>query len=437
MSDEDCRYNAFMLLRFRFSNFGSFRSQQELSLAATGASERADTLIPISQFPEKGLRSAAIYGANASGKTTVLRALRYMAMAVKNSHRLWEPDKPIPTHPFRGSPENSISEFEMDFILSGVRYQYSFALDAAAVANEQLVAFPNAKKQTWFRRGQGTVLSFGRNLAGENKTIAGLTRRNSLFLSAAAQNNHEMLSPIYNWFARDLSFFIGERSHLDPETLHACAGESRTDITELLTVADLGIADVNVQKREPDEVSREKTRKLIEAITSIFELKDTPETDIPPTIQFLHRIGDVVVPFDADEESNGTVAYLSLLGPITNALKSGGVLAIDELDRSLHPLIARHIVKLFNSGTTNAKSAQLIFNTHDTTLLRGGLLRRDQIWFTEKDRAGESHLYPLTDFQPRKDENLGTGYLLGRYGAIPFMRDPAVASLEPVDAEAL
>jgi hypothetical protein len=416
-----------MLLRFRFSNFQSFRSQQEFSLLASLGPDSTEDLVPVPALKENALRTAAIYGANASGKTTVLRALQFMVEAVKNSHRLWEPNMPIPVPSFRGGPDMHAapSEFEADFLLNDVRHQYGFSLDAEGVVQESLSAFPNGKKQRWFTRERGKPIMFGRNLPGDNKTIAGLTRSNSLFVSAAAQNNHEALSAVYNWFVTRSSFVMDDRVELRIATAQICTtDEDRSAIAHLVSVADLGIADVKLRPSDLDDPTREKVKKLIDAMISILEIKEPvpPELAEPrPSLQLLHRIAGSVVPFDLAEESNGTIAYLALLGPIRRVLSKGGALFIDELDRSLHPIVVTYILSLFKSAATNPHGGQLVFNTHDTSLLRRGLLRRDQVWFTEKDRNGESHLYPLTDFKPRKEENLGTGYLQGRYGAIPFI----------------
>lgn len=138
-------------------------------------------------------------------------------------------------------------------------------------------------------------------------------------------------------------------------------------------------------------------------------------------IRLVHHIGGRDIPLDIDQESNGTLTYLSLVAPILHTLKTGAVLCVDELDRSLHPLIASEIIRLFGSRERNPQNAQLIFNSHDANLLGRGVLRRDQVWFTEKDSTGESHLYPLSDYKPRRQENLESGYLQGRYGAIPFI----------------
>jgi AAA15 family ATPase/GTPase len=148
-------------------------------------------------------------------------------------------------------------------------------------------------------------------------------------------------------------------------------------------------------------------------------------SDTTPELRLLHRFGDKAVPLPLSNESGGTIAYLSLLGPVVDALRKGIPLLVDGLDASLHPLLAIELIRLFNSPSSNPNGAQLIFNTHDTNLLSSGVLRRDQIWFTEKGEDASSHLFPLSDFKPRRQENLENGYLQGRYGAIPFINPDA------------
>ncbi|MGO4879443.1 MAG: AAA family ATPase [Bryobacteraceae bacterium] len=244
-------------------------------------------------------------------------------------------------------------------------------------------------------------MSFGGKMPGDHKTIQALTRKNSLFLSTAAQNNHEALLTVYTWFSR-LPAPIIERRGFPQDVVELCQNEqSKRTIVRLLSRADLGVPDVMV-----DEL-----------------MGSPPVTDI----RLAHRIDGAEIPLAMHQESNGTLAYLSLIGPIMWGLRNGAVLCVDELDASLHPLLGVEIVRLFNGPATNPQNAQLIFNTHDTNLLGSGELRRDQIWFTEKDSAGSSHLYPLTDFKPRRRENLGSGYLQGRYGAIPFIHSDFLA----------
>jgi|ERR1035438_3300974 hypothetical protein len=413
-----------MLLRFRASNFRSFRAEQELSMIAGAFSDRAETVRNPPGTDEGVLPVAAIYGANASGKTNVILAIRFMSEAVRNSHARWEPDEPIRLEPFAGQSD-APSTFSADFLLDGVRYQYGLSLSPEAVLEEWLYAYPLGKKQTWFVREKGKPISFSAKLQGDNKTIERLTRPNSLFLSAAAQNNHEALSPLYSWFSRSLSFVIGERSTARPlARVLSDDADLRNKSARLLSLADLGIADLSIREVEVPAYVKEFDARL----TSL--LKETMKS--PPTVlpfeqgimrefQFLHRIGDSTLPFREDQESKGTIAFLCLLAPVFGALAKGGVVCVDELDDSLHPLLAIEVIRQFSDTASNPADAQLIFNTHDTNLLSASVLRRDQIWFTEKQPDGASQLYPLSDFKPRMHENLENGYLQGRYGAIPFL----------------
>lgn len=431
-----------MLLRFKFSNFRSFRGEQEFSLIAGSFRDPDNGAFSIPGLSERVRPVAAIYGANGSGKTNVLRALQFLTDAVQKSHRLWAPDQAIPRDPFMGDTNSPApSRFVIDFVLREVRHQYGFVMDSKVVAEEWLHAYPRNKKQTWFNRKLGRPIVFGSKLSGENKTIAQLTRSNSLFLSAAAQNNHEMLLPVYNWFSNRLRFVIGDRGDWKKLTTKMC-NDSRTRslITQLLFIGDLGIVDLQVSEERIPEEMREKARKLIDAMRLIFEYKgdmaSVDELGAQSVVKLIHKVGGETFPFGPEQESAGTIAYLALLGPLVEAIKNGGVICIDELDASLHPLISIQIMQLFANRNRNPKAAQMIFNTHDTNLLGGAILRRDEVWFTEKDSHGESHLYPLTDFKPRRQESLQNGYLQGRYGAIPFIHaEQLMTELVEGDAE--
>jgi hypothetical protein len=210
-------------------------------------------------------------------------------------------------------------------------------------------------------------------------------------------------------------------------TANLCAeSDFRNVIAKLVSFADLGIAGLETEKQE---LSPE-----VEDLASAYHALTIrlPETKL----RLLHRFGDKTVPLPLDRESGGTIAYLSLLGPVVDALRKGIPLLVDELDASLHPLLAIELIRLFNSPSSNPNGAQLIFNTHDTNLLSSGVLRRDQIWFTEKGPDASSHLFPLSDFKPRRQENLENGYLQGRYGAIPFINpDDFVLRFEASDGE--
>lgn len=392
-------------------------------------SDHAEIVRHPSGCDEGVLPVAAIYGANASGKTNVILAIRFMRSAIINSHARWEPDNLIGLEPFAGESE-SPSKFAADFLLDGIRYQYGFSLRPEAVLEEWMYSYPLGKKQTWFARKRNKLISFSTKLHGDNRTIERLTRPNSLFLSAAAQNNHEMLSPIYSWFSRSLSFVIGERSTTrSPAQALSRDANLKKQLAKLLSLADLGIAELSIREVEVPERVKGFLTKLESLMTEINDGKPLDLREQRREIQLLHRIGDSTIPFQEDQESKGTIAFLCLLDPVIRALTAGGVVCVDELDDSLHPLLAIEVIRQFSDVRSNPGFAQLIFNTHDTNILSASVLRRDQIWFTEKQQEGTSQLYPLTDFKPRLQENLENGYLQGRYGAIPFLNPESFLKL--------
>lgn len=422
-----------MIIRFSAENFRSIRERQEFSFVASGLKDSAAQLTSPASLPVSLLRTAAIYGANASGKTNVLGALEFLASAVTNSQRNWAPEKQINIQPFRLSEKHSpTSSFEVEFLLNDARYRYGFRATTQEIVEEWLFAYPSGRKQTWFTRNSGRKyrFEFGKSLAGENRIIEGLTRPNSLFLSAAAQNNHELLLPIYTFFAEQIRLIRGRRDLELQQTMSLCSSPSvKKAVTTLLAKGDLGIVDIEVKEEPIDPKTMRVITMMWEALDDTSAKKDPPPATLP-NVSFMHLGDSSPIRFAKEDESAGTLTYLALLGPVLSALSHGSILMVDELDASLHPLLAIELVKLFNNPMTNKKNAQLLFNTHDTHLLHNDILRRDQIWFTEKDKEGGTHLYPLTDFKPRKTENWERGYLEGRYGAIPFLGD-----LEAIDTE--
>lgn len=408
-----------MLIRFRVSNFRSLRDEQELSLVATSR-DREDVV----HHEETGLdlvRVVAIYGPNAAGKSNVLNALQFMQDAVRSSHRVWSPEGPVPREPFllNARHQGEPSLLQIDFLLDDVRYQYGFRLDSKQIVEEWLHAFPTGRRQVWFHRDATLAepFTFGKQMKGGNRTLAALTRHNSLFLSVAAENNHQALMPVYAWISGQITI----HRPFDPYDIASVARRLKavaTDgsrLVEFMRLADLGIENLELH----DEPVPALTLRL-------FELAGLDTFDFAQKrIEFLHRTTDGTIALPLASESRGTQAWLSIGIALLDTVAAGYVLCVDELDASLHPRLALEIIKIFQDPKRNPNGAQLIFNTHDATLLGNLLdeppLHRDQIWFVEKDDEGATHLYPLTDFKPRKDENLERGYLQGRYGAIPFL----------------
>jgi hypothetical protein len=406
-----------MLLRFRASNVLSFRGELELSLVATEFNE--GSAMPAGFRSEARdvalLPVVAIYGANASGKTNVLSALRWMRVAVLNSVTEWSRGIGVPREPFALVPSarGESTLMEVDLVLFGVRHVYGFEVSDDRVETEWLHAYPHGRRQVWFERdaeaGEDAPIRFpGEGLKGPRSELIALTRPNALFLTVAAALNHPQLSPVHRWFAENL-WFTNPRP--DEPRRHAFTRrllpdpEMRSRIESLLRSADLGVLSVEVEERETG----------------------------PPSIRLAHRTSADPVTLDFDhQESQGTQAWLALIGPMLSALDHGSVLLVDELDSSLHPVLVAEAIRLFNDPDANPNGAQLICTLQDVTLL-GNVhakrpLDRDQVWLTTKGRMGESELYPLTDARPRKEESLERGYLRGRYGGIPRVVTGGIAS---------
>lgn len=425
-----------VLIRFRARNFRSLKEEQELSLVASSLKDSPEAVTPVVGLDIGLLRAAAIYGANASGKSNVIKSLAYMSSAVQNSQRQWAPEGPIPREPFLLDPQSKLdsSSFEVDLLLDGARYHYGFTLKDREILEEWLDAYPTGSKpirrQMWFSRN-GKKFTFGNKMAGDNAVIERLTRPNSLFLSAAAQNNHAALLPVYKWFAEHFSFVPKDREPLWNETAELCQDDSvKSSLLNILRVADLGVIGMVVRELDFSERMDKQgrpldTEVLVKNLFARVRKKAGTFTGKTHAVALIHKgPAQEGVTIHEDDESEGTLALLGLLGPALRATKMGGTIVVDELDASLHPLLALEMIRLFNDPKLNPRGAQIIFTTHDTNILDRASLRRDQIWFTEKDAEGGTHLYPLTDFKPRKNENLERGYLQGRYGAVPFIGSP-------------
>ncbi len=412
-----------MLLHFGVSNHLSIRDYQELSLAASSLKERQEELIDCAAAPSGSvLPAVVIYGANASGKSNLIDAISTMRGMVLHSQTHWEADGDVPRHPFRLDDDGPRlpTRFDIDFLIDGVRHHYGFEVSDTAFESEWLYAFPKSHRQTLFER-TGDEFRFGRGLKGQNKVIAGLTRPNSLFVSATAQNGHEQLSEVFGYF-RSLraDWSIG----VPKEAISSRLAEEKQDdrVIDFLGKIDTGVIGYRQRESELSEEMQGIQRELFTLFKKIGGSEPPEVKDKHVTIELAHR-GQGSEPFylELDSESAGTRRLLIVLALAFHALDEGTPLFIDELDASLHTQAAEAVLKLFCSRESNPKGAQLIATTHDTNLLKSSLLRRDEVWFIEKDNEGATRLYPLTDIRTRKGDNIEKGYLQGRYGGVPFI----------------
>lgn len=419
-----------MLVEFRVKNFRSLRDEQVLSLVASTDKSLLDThaLSTGVKAAPHVLKSAVIYGANASGKSNLIKALQYMRGVVLESAALRPGQTYDRLQPFRldAISNSQPTEFEVTFILDGVRYQYGFAMNPQRIMREQLLVYKSFKPQRWFERHFDSesgkdVYEFGPSLKGAKNLWEGATRPNALFLSIAVQLNSDALHPVFNWFANRLAIF-NELTPLSPQfsVQMLKQAEQRKAIRDFLRAADISIADIEV-------TTKQAVVHSINFDLTTGKREETADTQAVDEVKFHHITEHGKAVFDLMDESSGTRNLLFLTGPILDILNKGLTLVVDELDTSLHTLLVQALVRLFHQPEMNTGGAQLIFTTHDTSLLDAyGLFRRDQVWFVEKHPDQSSSLYPLLDFSPRKNEALERGYLQGRYGALPFLRNPGL-----------
>ncbi|PSK95724.1 hypothetical protein CLV63_114157 [Murinocardiopsis flavida] len=428
-----------MLLRFRVANHRSIREEQELSLVAVPRQGEAKP--KASEIP-RTVRVAGIYGANASGKSNVLDALRWMQWALRGSFTSWSPDGGVPRTCFTLDEESrkAPSFYEADLVDRGVRYSYGFEVTDQEVMGEWLFAFPKGRPQRMFERSkheQEEDYRFGRSLTGELQQIRRLTRPNALFLSTAASNNHKRLSRLYRAMTQHLKAAtqnsVEEQSRTRFTTSLLAEEETADQVNRLVRIADLGISRVRMEKKPVDEELLARLTRSFEPEGFPKEFFQTMRDDLSTTLIFTHACAGQPGELSIDEESDGTRSWISLVGPLIQVLRQGDVFLVDEIDSSLHPMISSTMIKMFKDPDINPRGAQLIFASHDTTLLgtmlENKLLDRDEVWFTEKDAHGATSLFSLAEFRPRGTENAERGYLQGRYGAVPFVDFSEIRSL--------
>jgi len=427
-----------MLIEFTVGNFRSFKEPVTLSMVAAKIKARDQKINDNNTFTTNNkltlLTSAAVYGANASGKSNLIRALEFMRQFVLTSANESQPGEPIRVEPFQFSTETDTkpSFFEIVFLLNGIQYRYGFEANQKQIISEWLFSVPSTKEATLFVR-EGKIIKQTAKFK-EGKRLESKTRANALFLSVAAQFNGQIAQTILNWFQR-----IGLVSGLEDLGYRAFTinqiieGKYKSEIIQLVKGLDVGLDEIVGIKLDKSKFTipadvPEEIRALMLKSMEIGDLL---------TVQTKHIKFDAkgqpvdTVSFDMDQkESHGTQKLFYLAGPIVDVLSQGKILIVDEMEARLHPLITQKLIQLFNSKKTNSKHAQLIFTTHDTNLLSNKFFRRDQIWFIEKDSKGCSYLYSLAELKVRNDRSFNDDYISGRYGAIPFISGVQTIELE-------
>jgi len=446
MSNQEADRLPSALLSFTTSNVRSYRDEAHLSLLATRLARkdvRRELQLSASSRPVEVLPAAGLFGANASGKSTMLAALADMRAIVANSFRSGTRSSGIDRRHFALDEtfHSQPSRFEVDLILGGVHWQYGFEVDNERVLGEYAYHFPKGRQALVFNRTP-EKLSFSPAFRSAGRGLSRLMRDNALLLSVAGAADDEQLAPLFGWFLRNLrlaeSANRGSRAVRTAQMLEDPRSKER--VMALIRAADLGVS--NIEQAPVDPEAAEHLQQVLRILEGELgnPIASDEETQVvfADSVRLKHHgaIGDVE--FDPEDESEGTMVWVGLIGPVLDALDGGHVLLADELDASLHPHLVTLLVEMFQSPLLNPRCAQLIFNAHDITILGDSdqaVLGRDQIWFTTKDLDGATSIYPLADFRPRRDEALGRRYLQGRFGAVPVV-DPSElqAGLDLVDS---
>ena len=419
-----------MLIEFSVANYRSIKERVTLSMvAAKDDIFNNNTFVASGQSKLSLLKCVGIYGANASGKSNIVRALVFMEDFVRNSARKGQEGDPIDVTPFKldAMTASQPSEFEVVFMIDDERYVYGFSADNKRVHEEWLTATKKKTRLLFKRSLEG--IEFGDSWKGDKEKISQLTRPNALFISVAVQFNHPIARIVFDWFKSKVYPISNQPQfgNMYSVLLNITDEDNLANqLTEWLNVADFGIDHVTIEKTpikttQNNEISnlpaelREPLQTLIESLNSLSP--DKP--DSISSIKTWHKTQEGYdIKFDLiNDESAGTNKFLALAMSWLKHIKNNRIIVIDELETSLHPKLTQFLIDIIHQ----ADKTQLIFTTHDSSLLDSKLFRRDQIWFTEKDSGGATHLFSLWDYEVRKDENFRTGYLKGRYGAIPFI----------------
>lgn len=413
-----------MLIGFNFANIYSYKDENVLSMMASKLNEFPENTFEIRNMDL--LKFISIYGKNASGKSNIFKALRFMQKLILNSNK-FDAGEEIFKRNFKlnSESENIPAKFELAFIIDSVIYKYGFKILNNEIVEEWLDQSKKRFTPLFYRSSpEGESIEIG-NSFKEGKSIPkNQVRRNGLFLPLVAVFNGDISNKIMKWI-RNINIMSGEKFFYDTTINMSENKKHKKSITNFLKIADLGINDFIIEEMEIPEELRETLKKFSPPSNENNFKSFTLKTIHSKYNNNYEHISNEEFDLEAFE-SEGTKKFFSLAGPILDALEHGKILFIDELDSKLHPLMVRYLINFFNSNEKNPNNAQLIINTHNVNLMRKDILRRDQIWFVEKNNFGESELYSLDEYKNEKtnskirnDEAYEKNYLLGKYGAIP------------------
>lgn len=406
-----------MLIEFSVKNFLSFKDKVTLSMEKGNGDENLDNVIYCSDY--NLLKTVTVYGANASGKSNLLKALTCAILMVRNSNLIpvggkWNFIRPFL---FDEITKNEPSEFEFIFVTNNIKYRYYFSADSDKIYDEVFDAYYSQKPTNIFKRTNTNIYEFNNDKA-KLEILSSNNTENKLFLATATTWNYEKTRDAFLWFVNGIDTYSSFDDIADKDLIdYSNNVENLKEFSlKLLKEADILIKDIKVDYEEKEMADP------IAGIDNKYKIKNV-------NIELEHEVVDAnknvhSYKLNFFEESSGTRVLFAVAPFLKRAFESNKVIVVDELEKSMHPSLVEFIVKLFNNKEINKVNSQLIFTTHAINLLNLELLRRDQIWFTEKNpETGCSDLYPLDSFSVRKDENILKGYMNGRYGAVPFIKD--------------
>ncbi len=368
----------------------------------------------------------------------MLDALVTFAQGVEEADGDWTGAKQIIYEPFALDEESKLqpTTLEADVEIEGVRYTYGFSFNAGGIVREWLYSYPKKARNILFQRdflSESPHAYFGPSLKNVDKTLRQMGEiSTSLLLTRARELDHSQLTPIAKFFNELIGRVRMTEAAEESIAKRLLEFPGKKRLLQFLSNIDAGIVDYEVEQTDTSVSRREMFAKMSAFMRETFqvELPSEMSQEKEHRLYFTHRGADgKTYKLRYGVESSGTKQLVNLLLPMTVTLVLGGVLIIDEIATNLHTKLGEKIIQHFTDPKLNPKHAQLVFSTHDTNLLSSDLLRRDEVWFSEKNDVGETCCYPLTDFSARKKENIEKGYLEGRYGAIPFFgRDLTLVS---------
>lgn len=425
-----------MLIEFRFKNYRSFRDEAVLSMEATGLGTFRNSLIHFTN-DTKLLPGVAIYGKNGGGKSNVIRAFWLAVQFIRNAQRTQHEKAEIPVMPFalNDYSNEEPTEFHFVYVVDGVKYWYGLSATKEKVYSEYLYHAPKKQKALVFSR-EGQEFTFTEEKP-RRRLISEAVRENQLFFSVACTMNDSACISAMRWF-RECVFFSRDYSDIPRQLLDYYEDKNMLRaISDYAKAADLGIEDMQFEFNNqdigedgsfPDNMPEGIKAALTQFMHTLSETSGNSEVHLrmgQVTAKSSHYGEDRngqrgLYSLDLSDESDGTRKLMALAPAIESALRTGGILLVDELERELHPMLVNFIISKFQSKKSNPNGAQIVFTTHDTELMSMELLRKDQLYFADKDTAdGSSELYSISEFSTRTTDNIRKGYLVGKYGATP------------------